>query len=103
MVASLPIRLLLPLLLCLLVAAAPWSPAQQPPKGTKAESTAAVLESPDFLKPPADLAVKDFTVAKVAPKVEIAFFAGLEDRGKGTLWSSWGDGCVAGNGKYYTS
>ena len=43
------------------------------------------------------------TIAQTAPKVEVCFFAGLKDKGKGTLWSSWGDGCVARNGKYYTS
>lgn len=41
--------------------------------------------------------------AKAAPKVQIAFFGELPDAGKGTLWSSWGDGLIASNGKYYTS
>ena len=43
------------------------------------------------------------TIAQTAPKVEVCFFAGLKDKGKGTLWSSWGDGCLAKSGKYYTS
>src|SRR5262249_22256702 len=61
------------------------------------------LQTPDFLKIPAGINAKDFTVAKTAPAVDVCFFPGLENRGKGTLWSSWGDGCVASNGKYYTS
>lgn len=64
---------------------------------------AVTLETDAFLKVPAGLEAKDFTVAKKAPRVDVCFFAGLKDRGKGTLWSSWGDGCLARNGKYYTS
>lgn len=69
----------------------------------KTRTTAVTIESPDFLKVPAGLDRKSFTVAKTAPRVDVCFFAGLADRGKGTLWSSWGDGCFATNGKYYTS
>lgn len=74
-----------------------------PPRQDEFTSRAVTLETPDFLKVPGDLKNKDFLVAQTAPKVEVCFFAGLKDRGKGTLWSSWGDGCVASNGKYYTS
>jgi hypothetical protein len=39
--------------------------------------------------------------AKVAPTVDVAILADLPAGEKGTLWSSWGDGCIAGNGRYY--
>lgn len=65
-------------------------------------SRAVKFSNEGFLKAPAKLE-GDFTVAKNAPEVEVCFFSGLEDRGKGTLWSSWGDGCLASGGKYYTS
>jgi sugar lactone lactonase YvrE len=68
-----------------------------------AEWQAITLESPDLLKPPVGVAVAGFTVAKTAPKVDIVVFTGLPEGAKGTLWSSWGDGCIARNGKYYTS
>jgi hypothetical protein len=41
-------------------------------------------------------------VAKVAPKVDLYIFPDLPATPK-ALWSSWGDGCVAADGKYYTS
>jgi hypothetical protein len=66
-------------------------------------SKAVTVESADFLKSPAGLDTKGFAVARAAPRVDVCFFGGLKDRGKGTLWSSWGDGCVASNGRYYTS
>jgi hypothetical protein len=73
------------------------------PGTTAQEKTKAVtIETPDFLKAPAGLDGK-FTLAKTSPQVDVCFFPGLKDRGKGTLWSSWGDGCVAKSGKYYTS
>src|SRR4051794_9493198 len=66
-------------------------------------SKATTLETADFLKAPAGLDAKTFQVAKTPPTVDVCFFEGLADKGKGTLWSSWGDGCFASNGKYYTS
>lgn len=51
----------------------------------------------------ADRAGKEFTVAKVPPTIDLCLITGLPDKGKQTLWSSWGDGCLASNGKYYTS
>jgi hypothetical protein len=66
-------------------------------------SKSVTSRSDDFLKLPPGLEASNFVVAKTAPKVDVCFFAGLKDRGKGTLWSSWGDGCLASNGKYYTS
>ena len=44
----------------------------------------------------------DFKVARVAPRVEVLIFEGLYDH-QNVLWSSWGDGCLASNGKYYTA
>jgi len=93
-------------LLCLAVAVVPLLAAEQPPDKQKPDpvpSKAVTVESPDFLKPPAGLDPKEFAVAQTVPKVDVCFFDGLADRGKGTLWSSWGDGCFASNGKYYTS
>lgn len=69
----------------------------------EAISKATTLDGTDFLKVPAGLAATKFQVAKTPPTVDVCFFEGLADRGKGTLWSSWGDGCFAANGKYYTS
>ena len=40
-------------------------------------------------------------VAREAPRVYVRTFADLPDGGRGTLWSSWGDGHLATNGKYY--
>jgi sugar lactone lactonase YvrE len=66
-------------------------------------SKAIRVETDGFLKAPAGADASTFTVARTAPRVDVCFFAGLEDHGKGTLWSSWGDGCLAKSGKYYTS
>jgi sugar lactone lactonase YvrE len=41
-------------------------------------------------------------VAKVAPVVDLYLFADLPAAPK-ALWSSWGDGCVASDGKYYAA
>ncbi len=51
------------------------------------------------------LALQDATIDATAtsPKAEIHLFKDLPDGGRGTLWSSWGDGLIASNGKYYTS
>lgn len=92
---------ILPVLATMLLALA--VEADAPPPAEETVSKAVVLESADFLKAPAGLDQSTFTVAKTAPQVDVCFFAGLKNRGKGTLWSSWGDGCLASNGKYYTS
>lgn len=45
----------------------------------------------------------EFVVAKRAPKVEVAFHGELgEDAVNRRLWSSWGDICVAGDGRVYS-
>ncbi|MFO0966756.1 MAG: hypothetical protein U0793_14380 [Gemmataceae bacterium] len=87
------------ILLLVFLAAVPDTPAQDEALSAKAVT----IESPDFLKPPPGLDAKSFTLAKTAPKVDVCLFPGLKDRGKGTLWSSWGDGLIARSGKYYTS
>ena len=94
-------RAVYPILACVFLL--PPALADDEPGDEDVSSKAVTIESPDFLKPPAGLDTKSLTIAQTAPKVEVCFFAGLKDKGKGTLWSSWGDGCVAKNGKYYTS
>ena len=60
------------------------------------------IESDALLKAPVGVS-GSFTIATTAPRVDVTLFTGLPTGDKGTLWSSWGDGCVARNGKYYTS
>lgn len=67
-----------------------------------AQDVVATIESDALLKPPAGL-TGSFAIAKTAPRVDVTLFTGLPTGDKGTLWSSWGDGGVARNGKYYTS
>jgi hypothetical protein len=59
----------------------------------------AVLGGSDLLEPPAGAPA--IPVAGEAPQVYVRSFSDLPDGGKGTLWSSWGDGRLASNGKYY--
>ena len=40
-------------------------------------------------------------VAAKPPAVDICILENLPDGGKGCLWSSWGDGCLASNGRFY--
>lgn len=62
------------------------------------------MEDSAFLRVPEGMAASDsFTVAKAPPRIDLTIIEGLPDKGKGTLWSTWGDGCLASNGKYYTS
>lgn len=60
------------------------------------------LDSVELLRPPAGLK-GDFVIARTPPRVDLVLFADLPDAGKGGLWSSWGDGCLASDGNYYTS
>lgn len=76
------------------------------PAVNKAEAfptKAATVAGAEFLHVPDKLPGKNFVVAKAAPTVDVCFFGGLENDKKGILWSSWGDGCFASNGKYYAS
>src|SRR5215212_8723894 len=99
-------RRMLAIMLVLSVAGLGWlaAEAQPPPdKGRPGDLTAVSLETDEFLKAPAGLPLDGFTVARAAPRVDVCVLTDLPDKGKGTLWSSWGDGCLAKNGKYYTS
>jgi hypothetical protein len=81
-----------------------WPP---PLKGAKDGTV--TLKSADFLKVPAavEKSRKDeknatFIVAKTAPAVDLAYHRDLgPDAVKRRLWSSWGDICVAGDGRVY--
>jgi hypothetical protein len=56
------------------------------------------LSGADLLKPPAG---QDFIVAKTPPSIDVLLLDDLPPGPRGTLWSSWGDGCLASNGRYY--
>jgi len=58
-----------------------------------------VLNSKDLLITPAGLKA-NFVVAAAAPQVSAYLITGLPEAPQ-ALWSSWGNGCVASNGKYY--
>ncbi|MDL1892165.1 hypothetical protein FBQ87_04650 [Sphingobacteriales bacterium CHB3] len=65
-----------------------------------------VDESADLLKVPAGLSGRDgFVVAKQPPRITFSTFTGLptlrDTKKKGGLWSLWGEGVRAANGKFY--
>jgi hypothetical protein len=60
----------------------------------------AVLGGDPLLKAPEGVAGPVET-AKTPPSVYVRFFRDLPDGGKGTLWSNWGEACIASNGRYY--
>ena len=95
--APLPLALLLPPLLALL------SPtdgrAADPPK----EYSAVKLDRSAMLKAPADLGQNIETVLEPPRQVRWTRITGLPIEDRQTLWSSWGDGCIASNQKYYTA
>ena len=79
-----------------------------PPELPKAKSGTATLSSPEFLKVPesvaaaAEKAGAKFSVAKSPPTVHLAYHQNLgADAIKRRLWSSWGDICVASDGRVY--
>ncbi len=84
--------------------AGPW-----PPNMRGVGRGAVLVASDDFLVVPAAVQAKreldeatDFSVAKTAPQVHMAFHRQLGDKAaKRRLWSSWGDICLARNGKVY--
>ena len=78
------------------------TPAAQVGKAQQHATEAVTVDTKAFLKVPANVN-GDFILAKTPPKVDVVFFDGLDKKTKGTLWSTWGDGCLASNGKYYTS
>ena len=61
---------------------------------------AQTITGEELLKAPAGLKA---TVAKTCPTVDVMPFKELPDSGRQTLWSSWGDGLVASNGRYYAA
>lgn len=83
-----------------------WPPALP----TANKNGVATLNSPDLLKMPAAVkhvldSTKDaqLTVAKAIPTVEVVYHDGLPNAAlNGTGWSSWGDICVASDGKVYS-
>ncbi len=83
--------------------------ANWPPNLAGARNGTVTLATADFLKIPAEVKVKSqdekaakFTVAKTLPTVDLAFHDQLgEDAVNRRLWSSWGDICVASDGRVY--
>jgi hypothetical protein len=59
------------------------------------------INSNDLLQIPQGIQ-GDFKVATIPSRVEAVLFNGLPSI-QNTLWSSWGNGCLASNGKYYTT
>jgi sugar lactone lactonase YvrE len=82
----------------------PW-----PPPLMNAKNGTVTLQSDRFLAVPDAVAksakeagAAPFTVAKAAPTVELALHGNLGANAVGRrLWSSWGDICVAGDGRVY--
>lgn len=86
------------------------APAQDwPPALANAKAGTVTLRSDKFLEVPASVetarkeaGAAEFTVAAKAPTVLLAYHDKLgPDAAKRRLWSSWGDICVAGDGKVY--
>jgi hypothetical protein len=82
-----------------------------PPKlPTANKNGVATLNTPDLLKVPAAVqhvldstSNAQLTIAKAVPTVEVIYHDGLPNAAlNGTGWSSWGDICVASNGKVYS-
>ena len=78
-------------------------PMKNAMRGTATIETEKFLEVPDAVeKLRAQDGAASFTVAKVAPKVQIAYHGDLPDAAlNGTGWSAWGDICVAADGRVY--
>ena len=66
-----------------------------------AQKDIVLIDSGDLLKIPIGVQ-PEFKLASIPPKVEAILFRGLPANEE-TLWSSWGNGCFASNGKYYTA
>src|SRR3990172_10380967 len=64
-----------------------------------AQGNTTVLDPSDLVKPPQEIK-GGFKVAVNSPKIEVITLAGLP-QAEEALWSSWGNGCFASNGKYY--
>ena len=95
--------------LCLSLVAIAADAADWPPALRGVVNGTAKIETVDFLRMPASVEAKRkekdvvaFEVAHAAPVVEIAFHDQLgPDAATRRLWSSWGDICVAGDGRVY--
>src|SRR6185369_8563822 len=82
----------------------PW-----PPQLTGAKNGTVTLEGKQFLDIPPSVAetrekkgAAPFVMAKTAPKIDLAFHGDLgTDPASRRLWSSWGDICLAHDGKVY--
>ena len=61
-----------------------------------------VVDLAALLQPPADIK-GDFKIASSPPRVETILFTGLPQQTQDTLWTSWGNGLLASNGKYYAA
>jgi hypothetical protein len=59
-----------------------------------------VLDPKAFIATPSGLK-GNFVVSTTPPSVDVYLISGLPEADKETLWSSWGNGCLASNGKYY--
>ena len=118
--------LLLALVFALVSATPAWcadQPASPPPpdkwppalKTANAEGTA-TLKTPDFVVMPESVkkvletkpeagkpAPASLTVAKEPPTIDLAYHGNLPDAAlNGTGWTSWGDICLASDGKVYS-
>jgi hypothetical protein len=71
------------------------------PAATNQANLVRTLSRADFLRPPTPDAAA--AAAVTPPTVDVWVFADLPAQARGTLWSSWGDGRLASNGRYYTS
>lgn len=99
------------LLLSLLLAAEPKTGTDStwPPELKGAIHGTVTLSTPAFLEIPASIAEKQtnpesapFSVAATPPVVELAFHSNLgPNPAERRLWSSWGDICVADDGRVY--
>jgi hypothetical protein len=63
---------------------------------------AIVIDSNVLLQAAADIK-GDFKIASTPPRVETILFTGLPQETQDTLWTSWGNGLLASNGKYYAA
>ena len=59
-----------------------------------------VLDPKAFIATPSGLK-GNFVVSTTPPSVDVYLLSGLPEADTQTLWSSWGNGCLASNGKYY--
>lgn len=83
-------------------------PRVEPPL-SGANDDVVTIRTDDFLRVPAAVearraegGIAPFEVARTAPRVELAFHAQLgPDAAARRLWSSWGDICVADDGRVY--